>query len=977
MPIDDEDFESEYISDDRKLQLFTDRHEFTQRFASYLNDDPSPAKILYFFGDGGNGKSLLLKHLEYHCCKRFSPQVWQQWRALPESRAAEVANFVRHAEPKTYTPIPAVRHDFGLIPIKEDKPQDRFYGLLMLRRNVAEAAKKYKFKFPNYDFACFWYLLNKGESDATLNQLFPNDLIDFLTPVVETFAGFPVVSQVAAGLKLIDKFGGIKRTMKLIQTRLGVSDEKADEIRHKDIDTELIDCLPKLFAGDLNAAMTGRNKPDRLVMLFDTHEKMWDEKRNSQGATFWYQDEWFRRLLRALDYKLGIVVAVAGRDCPVTQLRWPNAPKFPIPEDYIDAQLVWHLSPADARDYLHKVEIDKADLADAVIKYASVNPDDSWENLQVHPFYLGLCADVVLAERRRGVELLSSDFARIPKLENKTAELTDRLLSYVDREVRSAVHSLTACRAFDQDLYVKLGGGCHFQASSANFEVLTGFSFVWKSEKRGDNWYRIHDLLRRLDAERDNPKTRRAHEVLEGHYREVEDAAEAIFHANRLDWLRGVKEWDKVFNGALNKSRYGQCKSLLGVREELWIKSDYWLGLISRAEGFYYTIVHRYAEAKQEYLEAITAYERELITNPDDRNTLRSKGFVLLSMGQLQMGIGEFEAAKQSFSDAIDTCNLALLISPDYISVFNTKGLVLWSLGGVQISLKEFEAAKQSFSDAIAVLNSALIIAPDENYFLNSKGNVLGSLGDLQVELSEFEEAKQYYSDAIAAYDSALIIEPDHIGNLNNKGNKLRSLGDLEVKLSEFEEAKQYYSESITVFDSALVIAPDDISILQNKGNLLLSLGQLQAQLSEFDVAKQSYFDAIATYNSALVIVPDNSGWFNNKGLALQWLGDLQAKLSEFEAAKKSYFEAIAAYNSALIIAPDDIWILNKGNALRSLGDLQEQLSDRQEALKSWQEALEMFDRYLAIAPDNDRLRDSRDSLQESINNLGEDTVSS
>jgi hypothetical protein len=94
--------------------------------------------------------------------------------------------------------------------------------------------------------------------------------------------------------------------------------------------------------------MSGKNKPDRLVMLFDTHEKMWDAKRNSQGATFWYQDEWFRRLLRALHYKLEIVVAVAGRDCSVTQLRWPNAAKFPIPEDYIDAQLVWHLSPADA-----------------------------------------------------------------------------------------------------------------------------------------------------------------------------------------------------------------------------------------------------------------------------------------------------------------------------------------------------------------------------------------------------------------------------------------------------------------------------------------------------------------------------------------------------------------------------------------------------------------------------------------------------
>ena len=246
MPIDDEDFESESISGDRQLELFTGRHEFTRRFAFYLNEDPPREQILYFYGDGGNGKSLLLKHLQVNCCKRFSPQVWQQLRALPESQAAEVANFVREA--KTYTPIPAVRHDFGLIPIKEDKPQDRFYGLLMLRRNLAEAAKEYKFKFPNYDFACFWYLLNKGESNATLEQLFPDDVMELLTPAIEALAQFPVVAQGVALLKWLDKLGGSERAMELIKNRLRVSDDKAEEIRRKDIDTELIDCLPKLFA---------------------------------------------------------------------------------------------------------------------------------------------------------------------------------------------------------------------------------------------------------------------------------------------------------------------------------------------------------------------------------------------------------------------------------------------------------------------------------------------------------------------------------------------------------------------------------------------------------------------------------------------------------------------------------------------------------------------------------------------------------
>ncbi|MEG4120718.1 hypothetical protein QUA43_25020 [Microcoleus sp. N9_B4] len=898
MPIDDEDFESESISDDRKLELFTGRHEFTRLFAIYLNEDPPREQILYFYGDGGNGKSLLLRHLEVNCCKRFSPQVWQQWGALPEERAAEVANFVRHPEPKTYTPIPVVRHNFALgSSIKEDKPQDKFYGLLMLRRKLKEK-NKYKFKFPNYDFACFWYLLNKGESNATIAQLLPDDVvIQLLAPTIDFLAaGAPVGTLGVALFKLVYKLGGINLAMKLIKNRLGVSDDKAEEIRSKDIDTELIDCLPELFADDLNAAMAGKHKPERLVMLFDTHEKLWDEKRNSQGINFWYQDEWFRRLLMALDFKAGIVVAVAGRDCPVTQLGWQSPSNFPVPKPLIDAQLVGHLSAADARDYLHKVEIDKADLADAVIRYASVNPDDSWENLQVHPFYLGLCKDVVLEKRKQGIELLSSDFAGIPKLENKTAELTARLLLYVDREVLWAVHSLSACRAFDKDLYIKLGTGCYFEATSAKFEILTSFSFVWKEAQRGEKWYRIHDLLRRLYAEMDNQTTREAHKVLEQHYRELGNAAEAIYHANRLDWERGVKEWEKVFEEALELSRYGKCESLLAVRSELWIKSDFWLGRISQLEGDYYAHLARYAEATQKYLEAVTACDdRQIIIIPDEA-TLNNKANALRCLGKLQAELGEFESAKQFYLDAITASNLALEIAPKEIAALNNKGNALRGLGDLQAA------------------------------------NALQCLGELQAQL-KIEAAKQFYLDAIAAFDSALEIAPDDddIAALNNnKGIALQSLGDLQAGLSEFEAAKQSYSEAIDALDSALLIAPHDIDTLSNKGS------------------------------------------------ALRCLGDLQAGRSESEAAKQSYSKAIDALDSALLIAPDSIWALkNKGLTLGCLGDLQEKLSNQQEALKNWQEALEIFNRYLAIAPNDDRLRTLRDALQEFLNNLGDDTVSS
>lgn len=91
---------------------------------------------------------------------------------------------------------------------------------------------------------------------------------------------------------------------------------------------------------------------------------------------------------------------------------------------------------------------------------------------------------------------------------------------------------------------------------------MTEFSFVWEAQERGEDWYRIHDLLRRLDYEEDNETAREAHEVLEKYYREKGEIAEAIYHANRLDWERGVEEWVKEFDEKLKFSRYDECRSL-------------------------------------------------------------------------------------------------------------------------------------------------------------------------------------------------------------------------------------------------------------------------------------------------------------------------------------------------------------------------------------------------------------------------------
>ncbi|MCX7596259.1 MAG: hypothetical protein N2235_21380, partial [Fischerella sp.] len=536
----------------RALQLFTDRYELARHFAGYLNDDPASKNILCFYGDGGNGKSLLLKFLREKCCKRLRSDIWQGLKLKTE---AEIVEYIEFADTWEFTPVPAILQDFGLPPNGDDKPQDPFYGLLMLRRNLSRAAREllnYRLRFPLYDFACIWYLHQKHRlSSEKLKELFPEEEIELLVEIVNAVSNTSWVAIAKAVLSIFSKHLGENFYLYLQQR--GLKEEDVQEIRQMDVDTELIFELPRLLAQDLNAAMSSPKtpeKPERIVLFFDTHEAFWGIQRDLSNTLYFQRDEWLRYLLAELELSSGIVAVVAGREAP----RWQEADNYSIPQEYLDTQLVNHLCAADADEYLQRAGISDEALRQSAIAYASVAENE------VHPFLLGLSADVLLRvnptpspspQPGRGVNEQFEGLDINASLAEKAKQLTNRLLKYVNREICRAVHALSACRAFNYEIYDMLGRELDFHATKPSFQILTEFSFVWKVQARGKDWYRIHDLLRRLNYEGDNEITQQAHQVLEQYYRQQQDLAEAIYHANRLDWRRGVDEWVEEFERAL------------------------------------------------------------------------------------------------------------------------------------------------------------------------------------------------------------------------------------------------------------------------------------------------------------------------------------------------------------------------------------------------------------------------------------------
>lgn len=277
------------------LQNFTNRHQFIKQFVKSLNDEPPLTQILFFHGDGGNGKSLLLKFLREKCCQRLVPDIWQQ---LKNQSNGMFITTLEQDELKDYTAIPSAVLDFGQPPIDEDQPQDRFYGLLTLRHYLAINASQLgcQLKFPRYDFACAWYLRQKGQSLAEIHRLFPPEEMEVIGILVDMMGNNVGANLVRAILNSIAKHFGEKLSL---FWKKGVFDKQwVTRLKAMPLETELIDTLSHYFAEDLNAIMRNDDILTRIVLFFDTHEAFWGYERCLPEERFFYRDEWLRRLLK-------------------------------------------------------------------------------------------------------------------------------------------------------------------------------------------------------------------------------------------------------------------------------------------------------------------------------------------------------------------------------------------------------------------------------------------------------------------------------------------------------------------------------------------------------------------------------------------------------------------------------------------------------------------------------------------------------
>ena len=182
------------------------------------------------------------------------------------------------------------------------------------------------------------------------------------------------------------------------------------------------------------------------------------------------------------------------------------------------------------------------------------------------------------------------------------------------------------------------------------------------------------------------------------------------------------------------------------------------------------------------YDEAIVAYDRAIVLNPQLAAVWNNKGYVLTDQGKYDDATLNFDRAialdpqlapawvgqgatlyhQGKYKEAIQACDKAIQLDPNNAIAWSNKGFSLYELG--------------KYNDAITCFNEAISLKPDKVAW-KGKGDCLFQLAD--------------YNQALYCYNEAIKLNPDFALAWHNKGSALKMLGRNVESEAAFVKAKE------------------------------------------------------------------------------------------------------------------------------------------------------------------------------------------
>jgi tetratricopeptide (TPR) repeat protein len=249
------------------------------------------------------------------------------------------------------------------------------------------------------------------------------------------------------------------------------------ELRTK-TDQEIGNELLLYLAADLRESLPSHlNRAVACVVFLDTFEAVGAGFQNEEHRRL--QEKWIQELAAEFDFALTVI---AGQN----RLTWDEAD--PDWADHLEQHLVGGLAEHDAREFLGGCGIEATDMQDSILATSRESSGG------FHCFSLGLCADIVFAERRAGREPEAKTLRFRPQ---DWEMLASRFLKSLPSDAeRRWIEQLALTPRFDEAAARYVFSSQHSAAQDAAWESLHNYSFV-ESLSSFSGWLGVRTQMRR------------------------------------------------------------------------------------------------------------------------------------------------------------------------------------------------------------------------------------------------------------------------------------------------------------------------------------------------------------------------------------------------------------------------------------------------------------------------------------------------
>ena len=651
--------------------------------------------------------------------------------------------------------------------------------------------------------------------------------------------------------------------------------------------------LSRFFAYDL-ANFKKENPNKKVAIFFDTYELLC--KTQPTDAEKLKQDEWIRDFI---EQNKNVLFVISGRE----KLIWELADSDW--EEVLEQHRLEELSDDDCRSFLNHCGITDPNIQERIIKCSCGVP-----------FYLDICVEIWEKYKEK------EDFKDI-----KQAEITERLIRYLDRSELATLELLSIASYFNREIFELMVSKFSTGYPATKIDELAKFSFISSEDNIK---YTIQRLMKECLQNQLNAELRaRAHEVMICYYEDklkdlsIKTASstqaaliqEAFAHKEKLEGVEKAIDW------LLEKlSIYRKCGVLFIFKDmllELLDRDlDYKKAEILNNLGISYNDMGDYGKAIECYKKALEIGKNALGNNHPDIALYYN------NLGSSYYSIGDYKRAIEYHEKALEINN-----HPDVTLSYNNLGTAYSRLGdynkAIEYHKKALEIIKNTFGDN----------HPDVAVTYNNIGGIYNDLGDYRLAIVFFEKALEIRKNTFG--DN----HPDVAVTYNNIGGSYYNIGD-------YNKAIEYQEKALEILKNTLGDNHPDVAVSYN------GIGRTYYRLGYYKIANDCFEKALEILKNTLGDNhPNVAVSYNNIGAFFHALGDYRRAIVFFEKALEILKNTLGDNHPNVAVSYNNI-----GAFFHALGD--------------YRRAIVFFEKALEIIKNT--LGDNHPDVAVSYSNIGE-----